>query len=67
MMLWDGSPHRWFGPDQPECSLMAAVDDVTGTGYLWLPLWLTTTRFACPAKRIAVGINATPDCQTCKQ
>jgi transposase len=30
MMLWDGSPHRWFGPDQPTCCLMAAIDDATG-------------------------------------
>ena len=31
MMLWDGSPHRWFGPNQPPCCLMAAIDDATGT------------------------------------
>jgi len=30
MMLWDGSPHPWFGPDRPPCCLMAAVDDATG-------------------------------------
>lgn len=30
MMLWDGSPHHWFGPDQPPCCLMAAIDDATG-------------------------------------
>jgi len=30
MMLWDGSPHRWFGPDRPACCLMAAIDDATG-------------------------------------
>jgi len=49
MMLWDGSPHRWFGPDGPELSLMAAIDDATSkllaarlfpfegsAGYLWL-------------------------------
>jgi transposase len=49
MVLWDGSPHRWFGPDKPPCSLMAAMDDATGkcvaarffpfessAGYLWL-------------------------------
>jgi len=48
-MLWDGSPHRWFGPDHPPCCLMAAIDDGTGkllaapffpfegySGYLWL-------------------------------
>lgn len=47
MMLWDGSPHRWFGTK--ELSLMTAIDDATGrllaarffpfegtTGYLWL-------------------------------
>ena len=30
MLQWDGSPHRWFGPDRPPCCLMAAVDDATG-------------------------------------
>jgi len=30
MLLWDGSPHRWFGPDWPFCTLMAAVDDADG-------------------------------------
>jgi transposase len=49
MVLWDGSPHLWFGPDHPPCCLMAAMDDATGrllsaqffpfegtAGYLWL-------------------------------
>lgn len=27
MVQWDGSPHRWLGPDQPPCCLMAAIDD----------------------------------------
>ena len=26
----DGSRHHWFGPDQPECTLLAAIDDATG-------------------------------------
>ena len=30
MVLWDGSPHRWFGKDRPPCCLMAAMDDATG-------------------------------------
>ena len=30
MVLWDGSPHRWFGKDTPLCCLMAAIDDATG-------------------------------------
>ena len=30
LVQWDGSPHRWFGPDQPPCSLLHAVDDATG-------------------------------------
>ena len=30
MMLWDGSPHRWFGPEALACCLMAAIDDATG-------------------------------------
>ena len=49
MVLWDGSPHRWFGSDHSPCCLMAAIDDATGkllaarffpfegsSGYLWL-------------------------------
>ncbi len=49
MVLWDGSPHRWFGLNHPPCCLMAAMDDATGKllaarflafegteGYLWL-------------------------------
>jgi len=27
MMQWDGSPHHWFGPDNPPCCLMSAMDD----------------------------------------
>jgi transposase len=27
----DGSPFAWFGPAQPPCSLLAAIDDATGT------------------------------------
>jgi len=30
MVLWDGSPHKWFGEDKPPCCLMAAIDDATG-------------------------------------
>jgi transposase len=30
MMLWDGSPHRWFGSDVEPCCAMAAIDDATG-------------------------------------
>jgi len=29
MVLWDGSPHRWFGEDRAPCCLMAAIDDAT--------------------------------------
>jgi transposase len=29
MLIWDGSPHSWFGPDQAPCCLMSAVDDAT--------------------------------------
>jgi hypothetical protein len=25
----DGSPHAWFGSDQPRCTLLAAIDDAT--------------------------------------
>jgi transposase len=31
MMLWDGSPHHWFGEEGPACCLMASIDDATGT------------------------------------
>jgi transposase len=39
MMLWDGSPHRWFGPDRAPCCLMAAIDDATGQalGLVFVP------------------------------
>ena len=30
MMLWDGSPHKWFGSESGPCCLMAAIDDATG-------------------------------------
>jgi transposase len=49
MVLWDGSPHPWFGSDPPPCCLLVAMDDATGAilaarffpfegsaGYLWL-------------------------------
>lgn len=29
MLIWDGSLHRWFGPEQDPCCLMTAVDDAT--------------------------------------
>ena len=60
MVLWDGSPHPWFGPDHPPCCLMAAIDDATGAilaarffpfegteGYLWL-LQQIVTRYGIP-------------------
>jgi transposase len=61
MVLWDGSPHRWFGKDTPPCCLMAAIDDATGKlceaffipyecsfGYLKL-LKAIVTRYGIPA------------------
>lgn len=30
MILWDGSPHRWFGSEHDPCCAMAAIDDATG-------------------------------------
>ena len=49
MVLWDGSPHLWFGEGYPPCCLMAAMDDAKGkllaaqifpfegtAGYFWL-------------------------------
>jgi transposase len=41
MMLWDGSPHHWFGKDYPACCLMAAVDDATSK---------VLAAFFCPAE-----------------
>lgn len=34
MIFLDGSPHHWFGPDQPPCCLLHSNDDATGK-----PLW----------------------------
>jgi len=60
MVLWDGSPHPWFGPHLPPCCLMAALDDATGgilaarffpfegtEGYLWL-LRQMVTQYGIP-------------------
>jgi transposase len=30
LVLWDGSPHRWFGEKPGEWTLMAVIDDATG-------------------------------------
>lgn len=30
LVLWDGSPHRWFGEKHGEWTLMAVIDDATG-------------------------------------
>ncbi len=30
LVQMDGSHHRWFGPERPECCLMEMVDDATG-------------------------------------
>lgn len=30
MIIWDGSPHRWFGKDNPPCCLMSSVDAAAG-------------------------------------
>ncbi|HDH33980.1 MAG TPA: hypothetical protein ENG88_00810, partial [Nitrospirae bacterium] len=27
LVQWDGSPHKWFGDDQPPCCLLDAIDD----------------------------------------
>ena len=27
MVQWDGSPHHWFGQEQPPCCLLTAIDD----------------------------------------
>jgi hypothetical protein len=29
-MLWDGSPHHWFGKQCRPCCMMASIDDATG-------------------------------------
>jgi len=30
LLLWDGSPHRWFGEGQGEWTLVVVIDDATG-------------------------------------
>ena len=30
LLLWDGSPHHWFGHQQGPCNLTAVIDDATG-------------------------------------
>ena len=30
LLQLDGSPFAWFGPTQPICSLLGAIDDATG-------------------------------------
>lgn len=30
LLQLDGSPYAWFGPSQPVCSLLGAIDDATG-------------------------------------
>ena len=39
LVQWDGSPHHWFGPNHPSCSLLHATDDATNTvlGMLFRP------------------------------
>ena len=44
MMLWDGSPHRWFGKEHAPCCLMASMDDATGKA-----LALSFTESECSA------------------
>jgi len=31
LLLWDGSPHHWFGEQHDPCNLTAVIDDATGT------------------------------------
>lgn len=31
LLLWDGSPHPWFGEQHAPCNLTAVIDDATGT------------------------------------
>jgi transposase len=31
LLLWDGSPHHWFGNQQGQSNLTAVIDDATGT------------------------------------
>ena len=30
LLLWDGSPHDWFGKEAGQCNLTAVIDDATG-------------------------------------
>ncbi len=70
MVIWDGSPHQWFGPDEPPCCLMTAKDDATGkliaaqffafegtAGiYGFSKRWSTTTGFLCQFIRIGMEV-----------
>jgi hypothetical protein len=35
MIQLDGSPHNWFGPDHPKCTLLVFIDDATSK-LVWL-------------------------------
>jgi transposase len=39
LVLWDGSPHHWFGEKPGEWTLMAVIDDATGRYCAGCLLW----------------------------
>ena len=53
MLQWDGSPHRWLGPGQPLCSLMAALDDADGKA---LSAFFATTEGSIEYLRLLEGV-----------
>ncbi len=69
MILWDGSPHRWFGPDDAPCCLMAAMDDATGevVGALFVPhesSWAYLRLLEQVIARVGVPHSVYQDCHS---
>jgi len=69
MMLWDGSPHRWFGPDADPCCVMAAMDDATSevVGLLFVPRessWAYLKLLAQVSARVGVPHSVYQDCHS---
>lgn len=53
MMLWDGSPHAWFGKDSEPCCLMAAMDDAARQA---LSLFLCNGESSCGCLKLLESI-----------
>jgi hypothetical protein len=57
MVLWDGSPHRWFGKDNPLYCLMAALYD--GTNKFCEPFFLPYECYFGYLKLLKTMVTAT--------